>query len=108
VLETTGVLPKGHLYVSTTLILFVVCYRAVFSFAGCYVAAHLAPKSPLKHSLILGGIGTVLRALGAIVTADMNLGPAWYAWMLALIALPIALLAGQLYVRRNKRILSPR
>ena len=106
VLEGMDILPKGHLYVSTPLILLVICYRAVFSFAGCYLAARLSPHNPLKHSLILGGIGTVLSAAGAIVTAGMNIGPSWYAWSLALIALPIAWLAGKLCIRRNKRMVS--
>lgn len=101
ILESAGVLPKGHLNVGAGLILFVIFYRAVFSFAGCYLTAKLAPRNPMKHSLILGGIGTGLSAVGAIVTADMNLGPAYYAWSLALIALPIAWLAGKAYLARN-------
>jgi hypothetical protein len=102
ILESTGVLPKGNLYVSASLILFVIFYRALFSLAGCYLTAKLAPNNPMKHALILGALGTVLSAVGAIVTADMNLGPAWYAWTLVLIALPIAWLGGKLYLMRNR------
>ena len=102
IFESAGVLPKGHLYVSTGLILFVIFYRAVFSLAGCYLTAKLAPQNPMKHALILGGIGTVLSALGAIATANMNLGPSWYAWSLVAISLPIAWLGGKLYVARNQ------
>jgi hypothetical protein len=102
ILESIGVLPKGNLYVSTGLILFVLFYRAVFSLGGCYLTAKLAPTNPMKHALILGGIGTVLSALGAIATADMNLGPAWYAWTLVVIALPVSWLGGKLYVSRNR------
>lgn len=101
ILETMGILPKGNLYVSTPLIWFVIFYRALFSLFGCYLTAKLAPKNPTMHSLILGGIGTVLSATGAIVTADMNLGPAWYAWTLAIIALPVAWLASKIYLARN-------
>jgi hypothetical protein len=104
ILENTGVLPKGHLNVGAGLILFVLAYRAILSLAGCYLTAKLAPVNPMKHSLILGSIGTVLSAAGAIATADMNLGPAWYAWTLALIALPIAWLAGKLYLSRNRAV----
>jgi hypothetical protein len=100
-LQGTGVLPKDHLYVSTPLILFVIFYRALFSLVGCYITAKLAPANPMKHALIVGGIGTLLSAVGAIVTADMNLGPAWYAWSLVFIALPISWLGGKLYVVRN-------
>ena len=103
ILESIGVLPKGHLYVSTGLILFVILYRAVFSLIGCYITARLAPKDPMKHSLILGGIGTLLSAAGAIITADMNLGPAWYAWSLVVVAMPVAWLGGRLYLSRKQK-----
>lgn len=99
ILEGAGVLPKGNLFVGTGLILIVLGYRAVFSFIGCYLTAKLAPQNPMKHALILGLIGLVLSSVGAIVTTD--LGPAWYAWTLAVIALPIAWLGGKLYERRK-------
>jgi hypothetical protein len=102
ILESTGVLPKGHLHVGEGLILFVILYRAILSLAGCYLTARLAPSAPMKHALTLGGIGTVLSAAGAIATASMNLGPAWYAWSLVLIALPIAWLGGKLYLASAK------
>jgi hypothetical protein len=101
ILESTGVLPKGNLYVSAGLILFVILYRTIFSLAGCYLTAKLAPNNPMKHALILGGIGTALSAAGAIATANMNLGPAWYAWSLVVIALPVAWLGGKLYLMKN-------
>jgi uncharacterized membrane protein len=104
ILESIGVLPKGNLYVSTSLIVFVIFYRAVFSLIGCYLTAKLAPTSPMRHALILGGIGTVLSAVGAVVTADMNLGPAWYAWSLVVIALPVSWLGGKLYLSRNRSL----
>ncbi len=98
ILEGAGVLPKGNLFVGTGLILIVIGYRAVFSLIGCYLTAKLAPRHPMKHALILGLIGLVLSSVGAIVAAD--LGPAWYAWTLAVIALPIAWLGGKLYELR--------
>lgn len=105
ILEAIGILPTGHLNVSTGLILLVILYRAIFSFVGCYVTAKLAPKKPMLHSLILGSIGMVLSAVGAIVTANMNIAPAWYGWSLAVIALPVAWLAGKVYVGRLAKAL---
>jgi hypothetical protein len=99
ILEGAGVLPKGNLFVGTGLILIVIGYRAVFSFIGCYLTAKLAPRHPMKHALILGLIGLALSSVGAIVAAD--LGPAWYAWTLAVMALPIAWLGGKLYELRK-------
>ncbi|HYF68436.1 MAG TPA: hypothetical protein VD884_09875 [Ohtaekwangia sp.] len=103
VLEATGVLPKGHLNVSAGLILVVIFYRAVLSFAGCYLTAKLAPAAPMKHSLVLGGIGTILSLAGAIITSEMNIAPAWYGWTLVFISLPIAWLASRVYVVRDQR-----
>ena len=101
ILENAGVLPKGNLFVGTGLILIVLGYRAVFSLAGCYVTARLAPQKPMQHALVLGAIGFVLSTIGAIVGA--GLAPAWYAWTLALISLPIAWLGGKLYEARSHR-----
>ena len=103
VLENIGVLPKGNLHVGTGLILIVIGYRAVLSFIGCYITALLAPSSPMKHSLVLGIIGASLSAVGAIVTANMNLGPSWYAWTLVAISLPVAWLGGKLNELRSRR-----
>ena len=97
ILENIGVLPKGNLHVGTGLILIVVGYRAVLSLIGCYITARLAPHSPMKHALALGIVGVLLSTVGAIVTANMNLGPSWYAWTLVAISLPIAWLGGKLY-----------
>ncbi|RJQ62962.1 MAG: hypothetical protein C4517_05150 [Stygiobacter sp.] len=97
ILESAGVLPKGNLFVSTWLILFVIGYRAIFSLAGCYITAWLAPNYPMRHSIALGVLGAVLSSIGAMTMG--NLGPAWYAWTLAVIAIPIGWLGGKLYRR---------
>lgn len=94
-LKAAGILPYDHLFVSTGLILSVIFYRAVYSLIGCYITAGLAPKNPMKHALALGVAGVVISTVGAIAAAD--LGPPWYAWTLAVIALPIAWLGGKIY-----------
>jgi hypothetical protein len=106
VLESIRVLPKGNLHVGTGLILIVIGYRAVFSLIGCYITARLAPHSPMKHALALGMVGLVLSTIGAIATANMNLGPSWYAWTLVVISLPIAWLGGKLYELRSQQTVS--
>ena len=104
ILENIRVLPKGNLHVGTGLILIVIGYRAVLSLIGCYITARLAPNSPMKHALALGILGLLLSAVGAIVTANMNLGPSWYAWTLVAISLPIAWLGGKLYELNHSQI----
>jgi len=71
-------------------------YRAVFGVGGSWVAARVAPHHPMRHALIVGGIGLALSVLGAIVTRNMDLGPAWYSWGLAASTLPCAWLGGRL------------
>jgi len=72
-------------------------YRAAFGVAGSWVAARIAPHHPMRHALIVGGIGLALSALGAVMTRNMDLGPAWYSWALVAITLPCAWLGGLLY-----------
>lgn len=101
VLEAAGVLPYDHLFVSTGLILMVLFYRSLYSLIGCYLAAKLAPHNPMKHALALGILGVVVSTIGAVVAGD--LGPAWYAWTLVVIALPVAWLGGKLFELRSHR-----
>ncbi len=102
ILEATDVLPKGNLFVGTGLILAVIAYRALFSLIGCYLTARLASQNPMKHALVLGGMGFLLSTIGAIMNATMHLGPDWYAWTLVAISLPIAWLGGKLHAARSK------
>jgi hypothetical protein len=77
--------------------LFVTAYRAVYSIAGCYVAARLAPDHPMAHALVLGVIGLLLASLGAYVMWSM--GTHWYPIALIVSALPCAWIGGWLYTR---------
>lgn len=65
-------------------------YRLPIAVLGAAVTARLAPSSPMRHALILGGIGAVLALLGAFAAATMKLGPIWYPVTLAVTALPCA------------------
>ncbi|MGH8630098.1 MAG: hypothetical protein ACREU7_04930, partial [Burkholderiales bacterium] len=79
------------------LLLLALAYRIVYAVAGCYLAARLAPRHPMRHALVLGAIGFVLSTAGAVATIPMDLGPAWYPIALALTALPCAWLGGALH-----------
>ena len=98
ILESAGVLPKGNLFVEAWLILIVIGYRAIFSIAGCYISAWLAPNYPVRHSLALGIVGAIFSTMGAITMG--HLGPAWYAWTLVIVSVPIGWLGGKLYEKR--------
>jgi hypothetical protein len=101
VMHATGVFPAPDAPpMSNALFLLALAYRCAFDTAGCWLAARLAPSRPMRHALVLGGIGTVLAALGGIVM--WGAGPAWYPVALAASALPCAWLGGHV-ARRGMR-----
>jgi len=103
VLHAAGIMPRGPLPMrgAEGLILGVLAYRLIFSIAGCFVAARLAPDRRMRHALVLGLIGLLLSIMGALANAQMQLGPAWYAWALVVLALPCAWIGGKLSERRG-------
>jgi surface polysaccharide O-acyltransferase-like enzyme len=81
--------------------LLALAYRIVYAVIGSYIAARLAPHSPMRHALALGIIGLVLSIIGAVAAINMNLGPSWYPIALVLTALPCAWLGGVLHRKRQ-------
>lgn len=81
------------------LILIIIGYRTAYSIFGCYLAARLAPKNPMKHALILGAIGVVLTTIGTIVMWDVP--PHWYPISLAVLTMPAAWVGGRLGLRKG-------
>lgn len=107
VLEAVGILQAGAplpMRGAGLLITAILAYRLVYSVAGCYIVARLAPSHPMRHALILGGLGFVMSIGGAIVAAQQSLGPAWYAWGLVVFALPCAWLGGRLFELKAGRL----
>lgn len=74
-------------------------YRTVINIFGCWLAARMAPARPMKHALILGGIGVVLSMAGLLAAMSIYMGPLWYPALLVLEALPCAWLGGKLASR---------
>jgi hypothetical protein len=74
-------------------------YRIIYTVLGSYIAARLAPSSPMLHAWVLGVIGCVIGTAGAIATIPLHLGPAWYPIAIAATALPCAWLGGSLQGR---------
>jgi hypothetical protein len=100
VLEKLGIFtpPEQGLHI-TWMVVTATLYRSLYTIAGGYVTAALAPDPPMRFVLILGLIGLVLGTIGAIVTIPMKLGPAWYPIALAVLALPCVWLGGKLKTR---------
>lgn len=98
-LERVGIIPSNNLFIATWLIWAILAYRTVFTILGCYVTAKLAPHHPMHHAVVVGLLGAAVAAFGAYATRNMNLGPSWYAWTLAVLTVPTGFVGGWLAKR---------
>lgn len=96
VMHAVGVFPPWGQPIGSDLAALALAYRLAIGVAGGWLTAHLAPASPMRHALILGGVGVAL-GLGAVVTTwNMDLSPRWYAMALVLAAIPQSVAGGLL------------
>ncbi|MCE9668484.1 hypothetical protein LY474_11740 [Myxococcus stipitatus] len=98
VLHATGVFPPLGQPMPDALFGLALAYRLVFTVGACALTARLARHQPLRHALVLGGIGMTLALLGAVATwgKGPEFGPTWYPLALVVTALPCAWLGGRL------------
>jgi len=100
VLERLGIFPPPQQgFHITWMVVTATIYRCLYTVAGGYVTAALAPDPQMRYVMILGLIGLVVSTLAAIATIPMKLGPAWYPIALAVLALPCVWLGGKLRTR---------
>jgi len=103
VLHATGVFPPfGAPPMSDALFLLAFAYRVVIGVAGSGLTARLAPRRPMRHALVLGGIGTLLSIAGGIAMWDAS--RAWYPIALAVSAVPCAWLGARLFQSRRRAL----
>ena len=97
-MRTAGIFPKAEGSMSDALFILATAYRTIYGVLGAYITARLAPNRPMMHALILGALGTVAAAVGAIAMWDKMpaIGPKWYALALIVLALPPAWLGAKL------------
>jgi hypothetical protein len=103
ILEKLGFFPPAtepDAYTGLMLMLALI-YRSIYSVAGFYLAATLAPSAPMRHAIILGIIGSIFAALGAIANWDRSAN--WYPILLVLVTLPCAWLGGRLVEIKNRK-----
>ena len=101
VLESFGIFPSQSEPAAYTagLLMVALVYRCVYTVAGGYVTARLAPNRPMRHATILGFVGIVAGTLGVVVS--WNLTPHhWYPIALVITALPCTWLGGRLKTRQ--------
>jgi hypothetical protein len=95
------VFDAGGRVTSTPILILILGYVAVFAVAGCYLAARLAPARPMKHALILGGLGLVFSIAG--MAASWASAPAWYHITALVMVMPYAWVGGWLEERHRAR-----
>ncbi len=89
----------GQPMTGTGLLLLALSYRIVYGIGGGYLVAKLAPRNPIRHALIMGGIGFVLTVAGGIAMWD--LGAHWYPIALALSSIPCAWYGAKLQSKKH-------
>jgi len=90
-MHAAGVFPDNAQRMSGALFALAASYRALFTIAGGYTTARLAPSRPMLHAWILAGIGLAAGLAGVVayyLVGGAELGPAWYAIAIPLEALP--------------------
>jgi hypothetical protein len=97
VFHMLGVYPPWGERMSDPLFGLATAYRVVFTIAGGYIVARLAPDRPVRHAIVLGVIGTVFATAGAVATWNTDLGPHWYAIALIATALPCSWAGAKLH-----------
>jgi peptidoglycan/LPS O-acetylase OafA/YrhL len=106
VMHAAGVFPAQPEIMSDPLFALAAAYRAVFTVAGGYATARLAPDRPMRHAWILAAIG-LAAGLGGVIAYYMvgggKLGPAWYALSIPLEAIPCVWLGARLAMRGRER-----
>jgi peptidoglycan/LPS O-acetylase OafA/YrhL len=104
VMQAAGIFPSSPQGMSNSLFALACAYRALFTVAGGYATARLAPDRPMRHAWILAGIGLVAGLAGVVayyVIGGAKLGPAWYAISIPLEAIPCVWLGARLAPTRR-------
>jgi hypothetical protein len=97
VLEKLGTFPpqsEPRLYTAGMLLIALI-YRCIYTVAGGYVTARLAPDRPMRHAIILGFAGIVAGSIGVVFAWNMS-PEHWYPIALVVTALPCTWLGGKL------------
>lgn len=83
----------------TGMLLVMAAYSAGFAAGGAWLTARLAPGRPLRHALILGGLGLVLAV--PVTIQHWGTAPAWFHVTTLALTMPAAWAGGVLVERRG-------
>ena len=107
VMHAAGIFPNAPRTMPDSLFALASAYRALFTVAGGYTTARLAPDRPMRHAWILAGIGLVAGLAGLVgyyAIGGAELGPAWYAVSIPLEAIPCVWLGARLALARQSAV----
>jgi hypothetical protein len=99
IMHATGIFPSSPRAMTDPLFVIASAYRAIFTVAGGFVTARLAPDRPMRHAWILAGIGLAAGVAGVVfyfIAGSAQLGPAWYPVSIAAEAIPCVWSGGRL------------
>lgn len=77
---------SGALPDSKAVVTLIIAYRTIYNALGAYIVARLAPKRPMLHAVILGGLGII--GILSTMAAQPNAGPAYYPIALSILVIP--------------------
>ena len=104
VMHAAGVFPAVGQPMRTERWWLAIGYRAVFTVLGGWVSARADPSGSMRAVAILTGVGCILGLVGVgVAVNNPALGPAWYAWGVALTGPPCSWLGGTLNLRTHNR-----
>lgn len=104
VLHRSGVFPPMGQPMGAALWWFAIGYRFAYTFLGGWISAKLDPQPGMRATWILTGLGVVLGLAGiAVSIGKPELGPAWYAWGVAVTGPLACWLGGTFYNHNPKR-----
>jgi hypothetical protein len=103
-LHASGVFPPMGQPMPAGLWCLAIGYRAAFTVLGGWIAGRLDPARSMKAPIILTGLGAVLGLMGVgVAYSKPEMGPAWYAWGVAISGPPCSYLGGLFAVRSLSR-----
>jgi len=104
-LHAAGVFPPWGQPMSNALFALATAYRTIYTVAGGYITARLAPNKPMGHVWTLGVIGLLAAIAGTVATWNKGpeFGPKWYPLALVVLAIPCVWLGGKLAQRAIAR-----
>jgi multisubunit Na+/H+ antiporter MnhB subunit len=103
--HATGLFPPFGQRMGDGLFLLATAYRSLYTVAGGWLTARLAPARPMRHALVLAAIGTAAALAGAAATWNRGpeFGPHWYPVALVVLALPCIWAGARLRARAAPR-----